>query len=265
MNISEARHVLGVAATADAAAIKAAYRKKAMQYHPDRNPENPAAEAMFKRIAQAYGVLKNPFSQKAPHPEPSRKQAAVRVGIDAEQHQMLEDICRWLKVPSNVANHRVILTNAADTLAYCIRQIMVQGFRLSLVKRGGSGDTYYVRDYLSQAPQWNCQKAAYGFENLDVAVANMQAALATFGIPAPPNAGATAVGLALKVIHLIIDAELHASKKLVFRYRGFADRSLEQPVSVYMWLALHPTKKAPDAHNALSFKWRRMKQFFGFK
>ena len=51
--------VLGVPRGADAAAIKDAFRKLAMQYHPDRNKE-PGAEERFKEIAEAYAVLSNP-------------------------------------------------------------------------------------------------------------------------------------------------------------------------------------------------------------
>src|SRR5690606_36366923 len=45
-------------ATADE--IKKAYRKKAIKYHPDKNPDNKEAEAMFKKAAEAYEVLSNP-------------------------------------------------------------------------------------------------------------------------------------------------------------------------------------------------------------
>jgi molecular chaperone DnaJ len=48
---------LGLAREASAAEIKAAYRKLALQFHPDRNPGDRAAEERFKEVSQAYGVL----------------------------------------------------------------------------------------------------------------------------------------------------------------------------------------------------------------
>lgn len=49
--------VLGVSKTADAAEIKKAFRQLAMKYHPDKNPGDKQAEAMFKEVAEAYEVL----------------------------------------------------------------------------------------------------------------------------------------------------------------------------------------------------------------
>src|ERR1700750_1942206 len=48
---------LGVAKDADAGAIKKAYRKLAVQLHPDKNPGDAAAEARFKEVSEAYDVL----------------------------------------------------------------------------------------------------------------------------------------------------------------------------------------------------------------
>jgi molecular chaperone DnaJ len=52
--------VLGVEKNASADEIKKAYRKKAIQYHPDRNPGDKEAEEKFKEAAEAYEVLSNP-------------------------------------------------------------------------------------------------------------------------------------------------------------------------------------------------------------
>ncbi|MCR9258024.1 MAG: molecular chaperone DnaJ [Alphaproteobacteria bacterium] len=51
--------VLGVERGADEADLKKAYRKLAMQYHPDRNPDDEEAEAKFKEVNEAYDVLKD--------------------------------------------------------------------------------------------------------------------------------------------------------------------------------------------------------------
>ena len=49
--------LLGVPRDADDKTLKSAFRKKAMQYHPDRNPDDPEAEARFKEVNEAYGIL----------------------------------------------------------------------------------------------------------------------------------------------------------------------------------------------------------------
>lgn len=52
--------MLGVAPTASAAEIKRAFRKLALETHPDRNPDQSGAEERFKTISEAYGVLSDP-------------------------------------------------------------------------------------------------------------------------------------------------------------------------------------------------------------
>lgn len=49
--------VLGVERDVGEAELKKAYRKLALQYHPDRNPDDPAAEAKFKEVSEAYSVI----------------------------------------------------------------------------------------------------------------------------------------------------------------------------------------------------------------
>lgn len=52
--------ILGISKNATAAEIKKAYRKKAIEYHPDKNPGDKKAEEMFKKAAEAYEVLSDP-------------------------------------------------------------------------------------------------------------------------------------------------------------------------------------------------------------
>ena len=50
---------LGVSREADGKELKSAFRKLAMKFHPDRNPDEPDAEQSFKELNEAYEVLKN--------------------------------------------------------------------------------------------------------------------------------------------------------------------------------------------------------------
>ena len=52
--------VLGVEKGADEKALKSAYRKQAMKFHPDRNAGDAEAEAKFKEVGEAWSVLSDP-------------------------------------------------------------------------------------------------------------------------------------------------------------------------------------------------------------
>ncbi len=57
--------VLGIPRDAGEPALKSAYRKLALQFHPDRNPGNHEAEEKFKEAAEAYGILSDPQKRAA--------------------------------------------------------------------------------------------------------------------------------------------------------------------------------------------------------
>jgi DnaJ-class molecular chaperone len=60
MSRNDYYQTLGVATDASLEDVKKAYRKLALETHPDRNPNDPRAEERFKRISEAYGVLVDP-------------------------------------------------------------------------------------------------------------------------------------------------------------------------------------------------------------
>ncbi|MCB0415849.1 MAG: J domain-containing protein [Bdellovibrionales bacterium] len=64
MQFKDYYKILGVSASIDKDGIKKAYRKLAVQYHPDKNPDDPTAEEKFREVTEAYQVLSNEVERK---------------------------------------------------------------------------------------------------------------------------------------------------------------------------------------------------------
>lgn len=83
--------ILGVSKNADAAAIKKAYRKKAIEFHPDKNPGDKTAEENFKAAAEAYEVLGDP-DKRAKYDQFGHQAFDGSGGFGGHHHMNMEDI-----------------------------------------------------------------------------------------------------------------------------------------------------------------------------
>src|SRR5688572_1609715 len=83
--------VLGVARDASAEDIKSAYRKAALQHHPDRNPGVHEAEMRFKEAAEAYAVLADP-EKRARYDRFGHEGVASGGGFDPAAFADFEDL-----------------------------------------------------------------------------------------------------------------------------------------------------------------------------
>ena len=107
--------VLGLGRDADDQSIKGAYRKLALRFHPDRNPDDPAAEDKFKEASEAYSVLSDP--------EKRRKllEEAVRIIINDVRLVPFVEMNAILGLGPRVKEYKlkkgqVVVTDALETL-----------------------------------------------------------------------------------------------------------------------------------------------------
>ena len=83
--------ILGVSKTATADEIKKAYRQKAIQFHPDKNPGNKEAEEKFKEAAEAYEILSSPEKRQR-YDQFGHKGMGNNQGYGGQQDMSMDDI-----------------------------------------------------------------------------------------------------------------------------------------------------------------------------
>ena len=88
MKVADALQILGLAKDASASQLKSAYKKLALEFHPDRNPDDPEAERRFKQVVIAHETLKN-RNRSATSVKSRGRSASRRRG---EYEELWEDI-----------------------------------------------------------------------------------------------------------------------------------------------------------------------------
>ena len=84
--------ILGVSKNAEAAEIKKAYRKMALKYHPDKNPDDHEAEEKFKEAAEAYEVLSDPNKRSRYDQFGHAGLGGAASGANGYHHMSMDDI-----------------------------------------------------------------------------------------------------------------------------------------------------------------------------
>ena len=126
--MSDPYSLLGVAREASDDEVKAAFRKKAMLHHPDRNPGDLDAERRFKEINAAFTQIKE---------ERERPQQQHHNPFGFDQHSMFEEILRQFhqsQAPRNNTYHTQCTITLEQALRGCDLQVKIENSRELIVK-----------------------------------------------------------------------------------------------------------------------------------
>ena len=122
---------LNIPQEADRKAIRSAYKKLAVQYHPDKNPDNPAAEEQFKRINEAYQVLSDEHKKEGydqqlkafllnPYPELEPPNTAFQRRNMAYYHERNYNRPRFIRETELSDNQRFKAWAMAGMIVFCL-------------------------------------------------------------------------------------------------------------------------------------------------
>jgi len=94
MNLKDYYQILEIPSDASEDEIKKAYRRMAFKCHPDRNPGDPHAEARFKEISEAYGVLIDPIKRSHYDQWQKTDSRGTGEGFRYSQEEIFQDLFR---------------------------------------------------------------------------------------------------------------------------------------------------------------------------
>ena len=97
--------ILGVNRSASADELKKAYRKIALKYHPDKNPDDKEAEKIFKEAAEAYSILSDSKKKR----NMINLVMLVLGWVKAEEDFPVEFICQWMIYLANLVIFLVVM------------------------------------------------------------------------------------------------------------------------------------------------------------
>ena len=174
MNKRDYYEVMEVAKTANEEEIKKSYRKLAVQYHPDKNPDDKTAEEKFKELGEAYEVLS----------DPQKRAAYDQMGHAAFDTRAMAD----QGFPSGFNNPRYIFSeffkNRGNSFA---NMFDAGGFHFSFGGQGFPGASFSSTQIISQDIDIDLKKALLGGE-IEVNISNIGKTI-KFILPSPIQSG----------------------------------------------------------------------------
>ena len=196
-DVYKAFKTLGMEITSDLAKVKSVYRKLAMKFHPDRNPDNPKADKMFAEINKAWDTIEKHLKHNPKMPKGKTEQG---VTIPDDIEDIYYYIFSKLGVINNQRNRNTLRTFSAG-ITEAMRVLVNDGFEfktepdsatsLDLVNGIVKSDSYTVRDlqtlyfmfYREEEfgkPLYKCDSNGYGpFEILEAVYEHLEACFTT--------------------------------------------------------------------------------------